>query len=81
MIRGLPVAGSLDLRAKAMALLRQSSSDEADLLSRAAATIEADETDLELAKALIVCAKKVEQHDPVVGRHMRDAALRLILIG
>jgi hypothetical protein len=70
----------LNLRKSATALLRDKCPEEADLLSRAAVRIDAAEVDMALAVALVDCAKRQEARRPAMARHMRDAALHLILI-
>lgn len=69
-----------ELRRLASWLLRAKCREDADLLTRAAASIDAGQTDMDLATALVECASRMELEHPAQARRMRDAALHLVLI-
>ena len=68
------------LRRSALRLLRAGCPDEADLLNNAASKIDTGETDIDLAAALMECADRFGRRRRITTRHMREVALRLVMI-
>ena len=55
-------------------------SAKADLLNKAASKIDTGENDIDLAAALMECADRFGRRRRVTTRHMREVALRLVMI-